>query len=143
MMPSVKGRVAVGLGFGILRLRLIAGQVGLGLTQRGLVPGQIGLRLVQGGFERPRVDGEQQVALFDEVAFLEIDLGQLAADLGLNRDGGIGLHVADDLNFHRHVLLVALAMVTGTSPIMPRPRPPLPPGAEPAEAVPAFPHPAR
>ena len=29
--------------------------------------------------------------------------GQLPADLRLHRDGGVGFHVADDLDFDRHV----------------------------------------
>ena len=34
-----------------------------------------------------------------------MNLGEFAADLGFYGNGGIGLHVADDLDFDGHVLL--------------------------------------
>ena len=93
-----------GLRFGVPHLGRIAGQVRLELTQRRLVLGESRLRLVQCRLEGPLIDGEKQVALLDEVAFVEIGVGQLAGHLRLDRDRGVGLHVADNLNLHRDIL---------------------------------------
>ena len=46
---------------------------------------QRALCLLQGHLERPRVDLREEIALLDDLAFLEPDLGQLAADLRLHR----------------------------------------------------------
>ena len=43
-------------------------------------------RLGQAVFVRPRIDDEQQIALLDDVAILEMDLGQGAADLRAQLD---------------------------------------------------------
>ena len=75
----------------------------LACSERSLVAGDVGLRLVERGFQGAAVDFEELLALLDEIAFLEIDLGQLAAHQGFDGDGGVGLDVADDLDFHRHV----------------------------------------
>ena len=95
--------IAFGLGILILGVGLVAGHVGLGLKQRGLVAGDVGHRLVVGRFEGAPVDVEQLVALLYEVAFLEVNVGQLTAHLGFDSDGGVGLYIADDLDFHRDV----------------------------------------
>ena len=44
-------------------------------------------RLLQGHVVGPRIDHGQQVALLDHLAFLELDLDELAGDLGLDVDG--------------------------------------------------------
>ena len=95
--------VAFGLRVLIFGVGLVARHVGLGLEERGVVAGDIGHHLVVGGFQRARIDVEELLALLDEIAFLEIDVDQLAADLGLNRDRGIGFDVADDLDLDRNV----------------------------------------
>ena len=89
--------------------------------------------------EGPRIDGEQQIALLDGVAFVEGDFGQLAAHLGLHRDGGVSLHVADDVDIDRNVFLRNRGHHTGTGP----PSPPRPPPLEPPALVeePALLHP--
>src|SRR5205085_4237944 len=66
---------------------------------------QIRLDLIEHGLERPRIDREQQVTGLYVVAFVEMNLSQLAAHLSLDRDGRIGLDVADDVDLQRHVLL--------------------------------------
>ena len=58
--------------------RLVALQVGLRLLQQALVARQRPLRLLQRHLVRPWIDLRQEVAHFDELAFLEADLGQLA-----------------------------------------------------------------
>ena len=64
--------IAGGLRLRVFMRRDVAAQVGLGLAQLGGVAGQVGLRLADHGVERPPVDAEQQIALFDGVAFLEM-----------------------------------------------------------------------
>ena len=49
------------------------GQIGLGL-------GQAGAGLIERDLERPAIDGEQQVALLDHLAVLEMDGVQIARD---------------------------------------------------------------
>jgi hypothetical protein len=95
--------VAFGLGILILGVSRIARHVGLGLEERGLVASDIGDGLVVGGFEGTAVDIEELLALSDEVAFLEVNIGQLTAHQSFDGDGGVGLDVADDLDFDRHV----------------------------------------
>ena len=46
---------------------------------------EVGLRLLQRRFERPPVEGEQDLALCDVVALLEFHRGQLAGDLRAHR----------------------------------------------------------
>ena len=52
---------------------LVAVQVGLGEGELGLGAGFDGLGVVQGGLKGTRVDGEEQVALVDHLAVLEMD----------------------------------------------------------------------
>src|ERR1019366_1306714 len=83
--------VAFGLGILILGVSRIARHVGLGLEQRSLVASDIGHGLVVGGFQRTAVDIEQLLAFLDEVAFLEVNVGQLTAHQSFDGDGGVGL----------------------------------------------------
>ena len=68
--------VALGLRGGVGGLRLIALEVGF--------------RLLQGGFERPPVEREEHLPRTDVVAFLEGDGRQLAGELRVDGDVGIG-----------------------------------------------------
>ena len=65
--------VALGLRFGVARLRRVARQVGLRLTQSGAVARRIGQRLVETWLRAAAVDFEEDLALLDEVAFTEMD----------------------------------------------------------------------
>ncbi len=60
---------------------LLVGQVELGVRGQKLCLGLLELDL-----ERARIDHEQQVALMDDLAVGEVDLGQVAADLGADLD---------------------------------------------------------
>ncbi len=97
--------IPFGLVLGVLFVGDVARQVGLRLAQRGRIARQIGLCLAELGFERPPVDGEQQVALLHGIAFVERNLGQLAAHLRFHADGGIGFHIADDIDVDGNVPL--------------------------------------
>lgn len=77
-------------------------EIALGLAGQGLIPLQIGLGLPQRPLIGSGIDDEEQVALFDVLAFLEIDLDQLPGEAGLDVDGGIGLDIADLAESHRH-----------------------------------------
>ena len=57
---------------------LIAGEIDLRALEQRLVARQIAVGLGEGGFIRPRVDLDEQIALLDLVAFLENDLLQVA-----------------------------------------------------------------
>ena len=78
----------IGLGAGELRLVLLLHCLGLG--QRRLVGS--------------RVDLQEQVALLDFLALLEIDLYYLAVDPALDRNHIVGLHRADPVQKHRNIL---------------------------------------
>ena len=59
---------------------LSARQIGFGERQIGLGLGQTGAGLIQRVLERPPIHGEQQVALVDQLAVLEMNLFQIARD---------------------------------------------------------------
>ena len=91
------------MGDGVLLLGDVSSQIGFGLPQLRPVLGQRGFLLIEHCLQRTGVDGEQQIVILDVVAFLEGNLGQDASDLGFDRDRGIGLDIADDLDVARHV----------------------------------------
>ncbi len=62
------------------------------------------LRLRQRGFVRSWIDRKQQLALMNEVAFLEMDFEKLAGHLGFHGHGN-GIDVADCRELHGHRLL--------------------------------------
>src|SRR5439155_10987177 len=66
-----------------------------------LILGQGGFGLGEGGLERPWIDGEEEVALVDVLALLDVDAHELAADLGLDRDDRIRLDAADGPDLQR------------------------------------------
>jgi len=76
----------------LLDLAHVLGEVRLGLRQRRL--------------EGARVDGEEEVPRAHVLAFLEVHAHQLAADLGLDRDHGVGFHGADRLDLEGDGLLL-------------------------------------
>jgi len=69
-------------------VRLVLLRVGLGLLQ-------LGLRRPECVLEGALIEGEEQGAGRDLVAFREMHLGDHAIDLALDRDGVQGLHQAD------------------------------------------------
>ena len=80
-------RVAVGLralleslvGDGLVAHQLLAAvEVGLGVDQVGFGLLEIGARLIERVLERPLVDGEQQIALLDDLSVLEVDRIEIA-----------------------------------------------------------------
>jgi hypothetical protein len=72
-------------------------ELGFGVGLRGFRDLQRGVRLVQCGDERPLVDDEKQVALFDQCAVGEVNLLQIAADTRAHRDLVDSLEAADEL----------------------------------------------
>ena len=75
------------------------------LAERRGVARQVGLRLADLRLKRPGIDGEQQIALLNGIAFMERDLGQLAAHLRFHGDGGVRFHVSDDVHVDGDIAL--------------------------------------
>ena len=100
----------------LLRLIPCQGRLGLGdpraitlehgtrLLDLNLILGQGGFGLGEGGLERPWIDGEEEIALVDVLAFLDVDAHELAADLGLDGDHRIRLDAPDGPDFERNRL---------------------------------------
>ena len=65
------------------------------LRQQPLIVRQLAFGLGLGDFIRAGIDLRQEVALVDQLPFGESDVDQLAADLGLHRDGGERGHGAE------------------------------------------------
>ena len=83
--------------------RAVALQIDLGVVQRRLVLGELAFRLGQRDLIRARIDLGQEIALLDDLAFLERDLDQLAVDLRLDRDRRERRHRAERVQDDRHV----------------------------------------
>ena len=67
------------LGDGLVAHQLLAArEIGLGKGQIGFGLRQIGARLVERVLERPLVDGEQQIALLDDLPVLEMHAVEIA-----------------------------------------------------------------
>src|SRR6185437_10248461 len=82
-------RIQLLLRDGILLDQLLeALQVQPGIREERLIFTQRALGLRQGRLVGPRIDLREELALLDQLAFLEGDLLQLAADLGAYRYGG-------------------------------------------------------
>src|SRR5207244_750116 len=64
----------------------VAVELDLRVFQGGLILGHLPLGLRELDLERPRVDLDQEVTLFDELAFLERDLVDLAIHAGADGD---------------------------------------------------------
>ena len=82
----------------------IAVEIELGAGELGLVLLLGRLRLFERRLVGPRIDLEQRIAFLDLLAFLEIDLDDLAVDPGLDGDHVVGLNRADALQEHRDIL---------------------------------------
>ena len=74
---------------------VIALQIEIGVGEIGLVLRLLGLGLVERRLERPRIDLDQRIAFLDELAFLEVDLVDLAVDPGADHHGVEALHGAE------------------------------------------------
>jgi len=72
--------------------------VGCGLPVLRVILGEIRLRLTQRGFERTRIDREQQVALLDVLPLAEVHLHDLPADLRLHINRRESLDPANGAN---------------------------------------------
>ncbi len=83
----------------------VLGQLRFRLRQQRLIAREVRLSLVQRGVVGTRIDGEEQRACLDVVAFVEADFLQRASDLGADADGRERLDVADRGHVDRHVLL--------------------------------------
>ncbi len=99
------------LGIGLLPGREfaelgVALQVEIGVGQIGFVLRLLGLGLIERRLEGPRIDLGQQVALFDELAFLEGDLVDLAVDAGAHHDGVETLHGSEPGQIDREIGLL-------------------------------------
>ena len=80
---------------GVLRRqRLVAAQVDPGIGQGGAVAGQLALGLGQRRLIGARIDLGQQLALLHRRADIDIPFLHIAADLGIDRRAGEGLHIA-------------------------------------------------
>ena len=107
---------------------LAAREVGLGEGEVRARQREIGARLVERVLERPLVDGEQQVALLDDLAVVEMHAFEIAGHAGahldaIDRDEAADIFVlVDDVALHRlrhrhgrrrRRLLRALAVAAG------------------------------
>ena len=91
------------LGDRILREeRGVAFKVNTGVRQERFVARQRPFGLLQSNLIGTRVDLDQKIALFDRLAFLERDLGDLAADLALHRNRGDRRDRAEPADHDRH-----------------------------------------
>ena len=89
LLAGVLGHDAVGdelrlpLGRELLEFRGcgVASELRFGLGEQRLIAGLVRQRLLQRRFERPRIDLEKEIALLDDVAFVEEGLFDLAGDL--------------------------------------------------------------
>src|SRR6266851_2274356 len=66
--------------------RIVPFEVELGILQQGLVLGELRFGLLERHLIGSRIDLGEEVALLDHLALLEGDLGQIAVDLGFDRD---------------------------------------------------------
>ena len=81
-------------------------QVQLRILELSLIPGQRTLHLGQRSRKAARVDLGQQLACLDLIAFLEMQLEQLARDLGAHHGRGPCAHGADGADEYPHVALL-------------------------------------
>ena len=80
------------VGVRVLGLRGVAGQRGFGLGDLRAVARDVGLRLPERLLIRPRIDGEQHIALGDVLPFREAGANQLSGDLRFHLHDGGCLH---------------------------------------------------
>ncbi len=96
----------------------LLGAAQVGLAQVGGGAGGGGLRLGAGelGLERTRVDGEERVALLDDLAFAEVDLVECSGDTGADLDGVGRFQARGDSSKSWTSREIAGATVTGGGP---------------------------
>ena len=87
----------------LLAQRQIAVEIALRLGEQRLVLGQLALRLRERGLVGSRIDLGEEVALLDDLAFVEPQLLQLARDLGADGHGLEGRDGAERVDGDRHV----------------------------------------
>ena len=85
---------------------LVALQIELRILELGLIACQRALHLRQRGSKAARVDLGQQLAGLDLVPLLEVQLEQLARNLGAHHGRGTCIHGADGAHEHAHVTLL-------------------------------------
>ena len=110
---NLRGQLGDGgaLGVGLLPGREFselgkALQIEIGIGEIGFVLGLLGGGLIERRLERPRIDLDQGVAFLDELAFLEVDLVDLAVDPGADHDGVEALNGAEPGQVDRKVGLL-------------------------------------
>ena len=104
MPRAVSERLALGAQLRVSSAcRAVARQLGFSLCDEGLIADQVCLRLLQRGFKRPAIDREEHLALFHEVAFVEVGRLQDAGDLRAHRNCGVRFDVADRGKVDRHI----------------------------------------
>lgn len=82
---------------------LIAIDVGFGLFGVGLIAGDVGLDFGELADEGFGVEGEEELAFADVLAFDEVDVDDGGGDAGFDFDGGAGFDVADGGDFEGDV----------------------------------------
>ena len=88
-------------GVAVLGERRGAIEILLGVGEAGLVLRQLGDRLIESGLERRRVDLHEEIALLDDLAFLEADLLDLAVHARADGHDVGGLHRAEPVQGDR------------------------------------------
>jgi len=79
-----------------------------GTHEGGLGHGEARFRLLDFGLVRRRFDDEEQVSLFDDIAVLKLDAGEIALDAAHQRHLLEGLGIAGELDIFRHRFLYRL-----------------------------------
>jgi hypothetical protein len=102
-MP-VQLRVSPGLRLAEFRLRPISRQGSFGLSLQRHVLGQIGLGLLKTRLKRPRIDGEEQIALLYVGAVDEVCIRNSPGYLRPNLDYFTRDAFADLIQIYRHIL---------------------------------------
>ncbi len=94
---------AAGDGVEIFPGGLIAIDVGFGLFGVGLIAGDVGLDFGELADEGFGVEGEEELAFADVLAFDEVDVDDGGGDASFDFDGGAGFDVADGGDFEGDV----------------------------------------
>src|SRR5260370_7738067 len=92
---------------------------------------QLGIGLCQPDFVGARIDGEEEIALMDDVPILEVYSGKRAADLGAQLNLVHGRELAQELDPGADVALQRCADGNARQRTTPHPTPGRPPPAPP------------
>ena len=87
------------------RQRLDAGEVGLGRFETCNLLGTLPLGFVNGGLESARVDFEQRLPLFHQIAFAVVLLDQVTGHLRADDRIDVAVERADPFHVNRHIAL--------------------------------------